>query len=123
MMNTAYLLNDVSRPEWLEYPEGLVELVHQGRVDLTPWHLMESDWVSKEMHRLRDGYKRELVPFAYHQGSDDVVCFERGQGDQVLLINAFCESGYETIMVFKDFHEWLKDVEDDMRFWGREVGR
>lgn len=50
-----------------------------------------------------------------------MACFEKEHGEKVMLINAFSEREHETIRVYRSFDEWLEDVDEDMRFWGRIV--
>ncbi|MDB5105341.1 MAG: hypothetical protein JWP91_3030 [Fibrobacteres bacterium] len=112
-----YLLPESARPEWLTYPPQLTRMVSEGKVDITPWHIMKFEWVAKTMSGLLDRYGRNVVPFAHRQNNDDVAVFEKGSVDKVLVIHDFADRGSEIEEVYPDFQTWLDSAEAESRDW------
>jgi hypothetical protein len=50
---------------------------------------------------------RNLVPFAGRFDSDDIACFEVGQGESVFIIHDFAEEGYERRQEYHNYWEWF----------------
>ena len=112
-----YLLPDHELPAWLTYPTELVELVLAGRVKLTPWHVCKASAVRGLHIRLKDRLDRELVPFAHRQDREDLACFEKGKGHEVLIIHDNTDPGWESEGSYPRFSDWLHDVEAESKLW------
>jgi hypothetical protein len=116
-----HLLGDSEKPEWLEYPQQLVELVKSGKVDITPWHISEVDAVRIGRSHFARRVGRDLVMFAYRQDQEDVACFEKGKGQMVMLVHDNCDSPYEHVGSYPTFADWLKAAEEESRDWGESA--
>ncbi len=114
-----YMLSGDVRPEWLVYPEELVDLVKAGRVKLVPWHLAKADTSLAVYARLKSSLGRDLVPFAYRQDSEDLACFEKGRGQAVMIIHDNTEPGWEDEGSYPSFADWLRDAEREAAEWSR----
>jgi hypothetical protein len=95
-----YLLSGDGKPDWLIYPNELVDMIRLGRVKLVPWHLDKADASFREYLRLKSRLGRDLVPFAYRQDREDLACFEKGKGHP-------------------SFADWLRDAELEAASWSR----
>lgn len=116
-----YLLPDGVRPDWLVYPDELVDLVRAGRVKLTPWHLSKVEVDVGHAAELKARLGRDLVPFAYRQDREDLACFEKGKGQAVMIIHDNTEPGWEDEGSYPSFADWLHNVELEAASWGRTV--
>ncbi len=115
-----YLIPDGHRPDWLVYPEGLVEMVKSGRVKLVPWHLDKVDVARGQHVRLKARLGRDLVPFAHRQDREDMACFEKGKGQAVMIIHDNTDPGYEDEGSYPTFADWLRDAELEAASWNRD---
>jgi len=114
---SEYLLSDQECPAWLTYPTELVELVSAGRVTLTPWHICKVGAVRGLHARLEDRLGRDLVPFAHRQDREDLACFEKGRGEEVLIIHDNTDPGWENEGSYASFSDWLKAAESESKLW------
>jgi hypothetical protein len=114
---SEYLLADQDSPTWLTYPTGLVELVSAGRVKLTPWHICKVAAVRGLRARLAERLGRDLVPFAHRQDREDLACFEKGRGLEVLIIHDNTDPGWENEGTYPSFSDWLQAVESESKLW------
>ena len=73
------ILPESERPEWLHYPQELLDLVRSGRMPLVPWHFVTAESAAGDYRRFRSHLRRELVPFAFRQDREDLACFEKGK--------------------------------------------
>src|SRR4051812_49188143 len=97
------LLPPDKKPAWLEYPQQLHELVSSGRMPLVPWHFSTAESAVADWLRFRSHLCRELVPFAHRQDREDLACFEKGKGDQVVIIHDNTDPGWEDEGGFPSF--------------------
>lgn len=116
MVIENYLLNDKDKPEWLNYPEALKNMILNGEVKLTPWHLMQKERVLLEISVLFKLYQRHLIPFAYRQDNDNLACFEK-ESSKVFIIHVFASKGFENEDTFENFDDWYQDVYEEMVDW------
>src|SRR4051812_42045341 len=116
------ILPESERPEWLDYPPELLELVRSGRMPLVPWHFGRGDTVADQYRRLQSRLGRDLIPFAYRQDREERACFERGKGHQVFIIHDNCDAGWENECYYASFSDWLSVVEAEAADWA-EVER
>lgn len=112
-----YLLSEGERPAWLNYPAELVALVATGRVSVTPWHICKIDAVRWDLAHLKDRLGRELIPFAHRQDREDLACFEKGKGTQVMIIHDNTDPGYEDEGSYPSFSDWLRAAEEEGKSW------
>ncbi|WNG48982.1 hypothetical protein F0U60_36325 [Archangium minus] len=114
----AYLLAAGKRPDWFVYPNGFARVVRQGILDLMPWHLMEAKAAREKARALAGRYpSRELFPFAYRQDNDDIACWGKGHGEQVLIIHDFASPGFELERVFPTFWDWFREAVEETIHW------
>jgi hypothetical protein len=113
---SEYLLSNDEKPDWLTYPAGMIDLVRAG-TDLTPWHLIKADSALRSYEVLQARLHRDLIPFAHRQDREDLACFERGKGEQVLLIHDNTGAGWEDEGRFETFLEWLADAKQEAESW------
>jgi hypothetical protein len=113
-----YLLAPGEILDGFTYPKGFVRLVHQGVVNLTPWHLMDVMRVRKEFQALAARYSsRHLFPIAYRQDNDDLACWSKGHGDTVFIIHNFASEGFEDEGIFPTFWDWFRDAVEETIQW------
>lgn len=106
-----------------KYPEGYKKLVELGLVDFDIWYLIESEQATRRYYDLKKRFpKRQLIPFARRDDSDDIACFEIGQENKVHIIHDFTTEGFEQREVYQDIWEWLVFVINKMREYNREEG-
>lgn len=115
------ILPDRERPEWLLYPQELLDLVRSGRMPLVPWHFVHAETVASQHRRFQSHLGRDLVPFAFRQDREDLACFEKGRGHEVFIIHDNCNAGYEDEGHFASFSDWLRDVETEAAEWAMDA--
>jgi hypothetical protein len=108
----VYEPSDLDVP--VKLPEGLLRLVKQNLVDLTPWHVMTRDLAVKRLHGMRQRYSRKYVPFAYRQDNDDVACIDPESADEIVIVHDFASEGTELRKRFDSFWDWFRAVVEDM---------
>lgn len=118
MDSSRYMLTMRDRPAWLVYPRAFCHLVEQSFVHVPPWHLFEAQEALVRLRGLADRYpSRELLPFAYRQGDDDIACWSRGEGEKVYVIHDFASPGWESGGQFEDTWSWLRAAVEDCIKW------
>jgi hypothetical protein len=117
------ILPESERPEWLHYPQELLDLVRSGRMPLVPWHLDRADAAASTYRRFQSHLGRDLVPFAFRQDREDLACFEKGSGEKVLVIHDNTDPGYEDEGEYATFSHWLRDVEAEAAEWAEDERR
>ncbi|RYE51736.1 MAG: hypothetical protein EOP21_00560 [Hyphomicrobiales bacterium] len=98
----------------LRLPDGLIRIVNQGIVDLSPWHVMPRELALKRLHGLRLRYSRKYIPFAYRQDNDDIACIDAEQPDTIVIVHDFASEGTERRDRFDTFWEWFRAAVEDM---------
>jgi hypothetical protein len=86
-----------------------------------PWHFCGIEEILPLSKRWpKAGLRRELIPFAREQGSDDIVCFEFVRGCVVRICHIHYDLGPP---VYAEFHkeyptiwDWLDAALGDVRF-------
>jgi len=114
----THLLTDREKPEWLEYPIQLIELIKSGRSVIIPWHISKVEAVRIGRTHFAQRIGRDLVMFAYRQDQEDVACFEKGKGEMVMVLHDNCDSPYAHVGSYLSFSDWLKAAEEESREWG-----
>lgn len=118
MNKEKFILPHAERPHWLEYPDGFLRLLEQDVVDLTPWHVMEAGVALARYQGLVKRYpSRALFPFAFRQNNDDLACWEKGQGESVVIIHDFADPGWEDEGSFSTFLQWLMAAQKESIEW------
>jgi hypothetical protein len=107
-----YEPGDLEEPAKL--PEGLVRIVKQNLVDLTPWHVLPRDLAVKRLRGMRQRYSRKYVPFAYRQDNDDVACIEPTNPEEIVLIHDYASEGSELRKRYDTFWDWFRAAVEDM---------
>ncbi len=95
-------------------PEGLLRVVNQNLVDLTPWHIMPSDLATKRLRSLRQRYSRKYVPFARRTDCDDLACIDPEQPGEIVIIHDFASDGAELRHRFGSFWDWFRAAMEEM---------
>jgi len=98
----------------VQLPEGLLRIVDQGIVDLTPWHVMPRDLVLKRLHGLRQRYSRKYVPFARRQDNDDLACIDPERPQEIIVVHDFASEGSEQRERFDSFWAWFRSAVEEM---------
>jgi hypothetical protein len=98
----------------VKLPEGLLRIVKQNLVDLTPWHVMPRDLAVKRLHGMRQRYSRKYVPFARRQDNDDVACIDPARPDEIVIVHDFASEGTELRKRFDSFWDWFRAAVEDM---------
>src|SRR4051812_45212429 len=97
----------------MELPEGLVRIVRQNLVDLTPWHVLPRDLAVKRLRGMRQRYSTKYVPFAYRQDNDDVACIDPTKPEEIVIVHDFASEGTERRQRFDSFWEWFRAAVED----------
>ncbi|KJS29592.1 MAG: hypothetical protein VR64_19690 [Desulfatitalea sp. BRH_c12] len=109
------LLNKTELPSWFTYPSQLIRVCELNLMNLEPWIILEGEQLRARYDGLKERYKdRDLVPFARREDMDDVACWEKGQGESVIIIHDFASPGYEQKGMYKDFWDWFRAAVEDM---------
>jgi hypothetical protein len=121
-LRTAFCAHGVEAP-----PEYVWLVQHRALgfdafTQFEPWHFCGIEEIRPLTKRWpKADIKRELIPFARMQGSDDIVCFEFVSGRVVRVCHIHYDIGPP---VYVEFHkeypviwDWLDAALDDMRFW------
>ncbi|WP_312689888.1 SMI1/KNR4 family protein [Kosakonia sp.] len=109
----AQLLTASELPAWFSYPLDFLRLCAQGTVDFDPWIILQGDRLKARYEGVKTRYPgRALLPFARREDNDDIACWERDQGERVIIIHDFASDGYENVTVFDTFADWLREVID-----------
>ncbi len=96
-------------PEWLVYPKLYLGLVDNGKDKFLPWFLVHRERALIRWAGLKKRYKsRCLFPFALKDCTDDIACWEKGQGDKVFIIHDYTDPGWEKRECFNNFSEWYE---------------
>ena len=114
-MSDAHLLyqtGDLDVP--VKLPEGLLRIVKNNLVDLTPWHVLPRDLAVKRLRSMRQRYTRKYVPFAYRQDNDDVACIDAAKPEEVVIVHDFASEGTELRKRFDTFWDWFRAAVEDM---------
>jgi hypothetical protein len=95
-------------------PEGLLRIVEQNLVDLTPWHVMPREDAVKRLHGLRQRYARKYIPFARRQDNDDLACIDPARPEEIVIVHDFASDGTELRKRFDSFWDWFRAAVDEM---------
>lgn len=98
----------------VKWPEGLLRIVQQGLVDLTPWQVMSREVALKRLSGLRQRYSRKYVPFAHRQDNDDIACIDPSRLDEIVIVHDFASAGSEARQRFDSFWDWFRAAVEDM---------
>jgi hypothetical protein len=98
----------------VKFPEGLLRIVRQNLVDLTPWHVLPRDLAVKRLRSMRQRYSRRYVPFAYRQDNDDVACLDLARPEEIVIVHDFASEGTESRKRFDEFWDWFRAAVEDM---------
>lgn len=76
---------------------------------------MNREEVLKRIRGLRARYPNSvLIPFARRQDNDDVVCFEKGKGETVMVIHDFASARWEQRATFPSLRDWFLAAVEEM---------
>lgn len=105
----SQLLTKNELPEWFSYPFEFLKIVEQGLLNFDPWIILEGDRLRAHYLGLQKRYpKRDLIPFARKENNDDIMCWEKTNIDEVVIIHDFASEGYENVGRFSSFWDWLR---------------
>ena len=111
-------------PEGFQYPERFQRALAQHPLpDIDPFM-----WTSEYENQTTDWVDivgkqcptRSLVPFAKHQDTDDVFCFnggDRSGNPPVLIIHTFASPGTEYRGQWTSFDVWWEEMEEHRAAW------
>lgn len=113
-------------PPGFELPTKLLEIVGDELEDLEPWFFL--GYVKQGAQRwktiLAEQFpERVLVPFAKHDSSDDVFCFDGTDlsvDPPVVIIHSFTTPGWEFRGQWKNFAAWWEEAQEQHEAWLRE---
>jgi len=114
-MRDAHLLyepSDLDVP--VELPEGLLRILNNNIVDLTPWHVLPRELAVKRLRSMRQRYTRKYVPFAYRQDNDDMACIDVANPEGIVIVHDFASEGTELRKRFDTFWDWFRAAVEDM---------
>jgi hypothetical protein len=102
-------------PAGFEFPRQFQRLLELGLINLEPWHIFTGDNIVTSAKRLASMYPaRSLIPFAWRQDNDDIVCWDGADSTTVFLIHTFADPGWEQRGVFPTFYDWLRQAVEDL---------
>lgn len=109
------LLQQNEMPDWFSYPENFSRVIDLELINLEPWVMLLGSELRARYQGLKSRYpERELIPFAKRIDNDDIVCWEKGKSDTIMLIHDYASVGYEQRGEFDDFWLWFKSAIDDL---------
>jgi hypothetical protein len=111
-MHLLYEPGDLDVP--VKLPEGLLRIVKQNLVDLTPWHVLPRAVAVKRLRGMRQRYSAKYVPFAYRQDNDDVACIDPAKPEEIVIVHDFASEGTELRKRFDTFWDWFRAAVEDM---------
>lgn len=116
-----------SAPRGFIFPPRLFEVIaDDANMDIDPWMYLSyiTKWTKWWKRTLAEQFpERQLVPFAKHQGSDDVFCFDandRSGNPAVHIIHSFTTPGWEYRGKWQDFDTWLSEANEVHAQWVKE---
>lgn len=96
-------------PDWLTLPELYKQLCKEKKVKYLPWYLFSRDRLLYRLEGLKQRYpNRDYFPFARHDYTDDVACWDKARPGKVLIVHDFASEGWEAREVFDSFEDWLQ---------------
>jgi hypothetical protein len=113
-----YLFSDRKLPNNFNFPESYLRATsveEENLPDISGWfwltfdHELANFWFDTIKEQFP---KRQLIPFAKDNDSDDVACFDASEQMKeplVLIIHTFCDPGWEERGSYNNFLEWLDD--------------
>ena len=103
------ILPIIKCPVWLKYPQKYLDLVANEKEEFLPWYLTDVEDFFWRIDGLKKRYPlRNLFPFARKDCSDDVACWEKDQGEKIMIIHDYASSGWEQREIFDNFEEWYE---------------
>ena len=121
-------LREAFRAHGVEAPSEYIWLVEHRTLgfdaftQFEPWHFCGIEEILPLSKRwAKAGLKRELIPFARMQGSDDIVCFEFAAGRVIQICHIHYDLGppvyVEFLKEYSTIWDWLDAALGDVRFW------
>ena len=108
-MNNYPKKNDF--PIWVKVPLKYIEMTKEPNEKYLPWYLFDLENYKIRLNGMKKRYPaRTLVPFARHDYSDDVACWDVDRPGKVLIIHDYSSSGYENKYEFDSFEDWYKYI-------------
>ncbi|MGL5386812.1 MAG: hypothetical protein ACRDCA_13325 [Serratia sp. (in: enterobacteria)] len=96
-------------PEWFEYPFEFNRIVEQGLLDFDPWIILQGERLRSRYDGIKSRYpSRQLVPFARREDNDDIAYWDKDKPGRVIIIHDFANEGYENVIEFSGFWDWLR---------------
>lgn len=95
-------------------PAGLLKVVEQDLVDLSPWHILPRDQALARLEGLRTRYKTPYVPFARRQDNDDLAVLLPNAPDRVVIVHDFASEGWEVRTEYETFWDWFRAAVEEM---------
>jgi hypothetical protein len=119
-------LREAFRAHGVEAPPEYIWLVQHRTLgfdaftQFNPWHFCGVEEILPLSKRWpKAGLKRELIPFARMQGSDDIVCFEFVAGRIIQICHIHYDLGPPVYVEFYTQYPtiwgWLQSALDDVR--------
>jgi hypothetical protein len=101
-------------PDGFVYPKEFLRVVELGLTRLEPWWIFEGELLRARHKDLAKRYPtRSLVPFARRQDNDDVVCWEVGRADEVVIVHDVAPPGWARRGDFPNFYDWFRQAVED----------
>ncbi len=98
----------------VKLPAGLLRIVEQNLVDLTPWQVMPREMAAKRLEGLRRRYSRKYVPFARRMNNDDLACLDPELPEEIVIVHDFASEGFERRQCFDSFWDWFRAAVEEM---------
>jgi hypothetical protein len=109
------ILTDKELPKWFYYPKQFIKIVDLGLINIEPWTILMDEQLHNRFIGLQKRYPgRSLIPFARREDNDDVACWEKDQGEMVVIVHDFATPGYEDRGRFDNFWDWFRVAIEDM---------
>jgi hypothetical protein len=113
-MDSSKVFDPVRLGVEVTVPEGLMRIVEQGLLDLTPWHIMRTEDVVERLGGLRERYSTKYVPFARRQDNDDLACMDAAHPGKVVIVHDFASEGFELRETYEAFWDWFRIAIEEM---------
>lgn len=107
------LLKGGECPDWFAYPKEFEDTVSHGIIDLEPWIILTGvrlrdmhSWINKLYPN------KSIVPFALKRDTEDLACWIRGGGGDVIVIRDYPTKIWNELH-YTCFWDWLRVAVED----------
>ncbi len=109
------IISEELLPANFKYPKEFLWLLERKVGELTPWILLESEFIIKRYNSLKERYPaRHLFPFAYRQDCDELACWDLNDSLKIKVIEDYSRANPAEDVVYNNFWDWFRTAIEDM---------